>query len=135
MQQPKCKWLKAQSQQSVLIIGRPSDARGKRTIRIILLFAVGEAVTIFDANTVGPRSYIRMYDSYRDILTGDTLRHQGQSRRSLETILSVSRPVGKGQGRIPGVRRKPRAVQSEDGRVNLMTLIFHFYKDNIFQLR
>ena len=79
-QQPKCKLLKAQSQQSVLIIGRPSDVWGKRTIRIILSFAVGEAVTIFDANTVGPRSYIRMYDSYRDILTGDTWRHQGQSR-------------------------------------------------------
>ena len=43
------------------------------------LYPVGEAVAIFDANTVGPRSYIRMYDSYRDILTGDTLLHQGQS--------------------------------------------------------
>ena len=87
MQQPKCKCLKAQSQQSVLIIGRPSDVRGKRTIRIILLFAVGEAVTIFDANTVGPRSYIRMYDSYRDILTGDTWRHQGQSRSLQSSFL------------------------------------------------
>ena len=33
--------------------------------------AVGEAVTIFGANTVGPKSYIQMYDNYRDILTGD----------------------------------------------------------------
>ena len=32
---------------------------------------VGEAVTIFGANTVGPKSYIQMYDNYRDILTGD----------------------------------------------------------------
>ena len=81
------------------------DVRGKRTIRIILLFAVGEAVTIFDANTVGPRSYIRMYDSYRDILTGDdTFGHQGQSW-SLQTVLSFSRSVREGQGCIPRVRR------------------------------
>ena len=79
-------FLKAQSQH--LIIGKPSDVRGKGTIRIILLFAVvGEAVTIFDANTVGPRSYIRMYDSYRDILTGDTWRHQGQSRSLQSSFL------------------------------------------------
>ena len=42
---------------------------------------VGEAVTIFDANTVGPRSYILMYDSYRDILTG-------QSERDKDTFLT-----------------------------------------------
>ena len=58
----------------LLIIGNPSEA-GRETIRIILLFAVSEAVTIFDANTVGPRSYILMYDKYRDILTGDKSRH------------------------------------------------------------
>ena len=38
-------------------------------------------MTIFDANTVGPRSYILMYDSYRDILTG-------QSERDKEAFLT-----------------------------------------------
>ena len=38
-------------------------------------------MTIFDANTVGPRSYILMYDSYRDILTG-------QSERDKDTFLT-----------------------------------------------
>lgn len=37
-------------------------------------------MTIFDANTLGPRSYIQMYDSYRDILTG-------QSERDKDTFL------------------------------------------------
>ena len=27
---------------------------------------------IFDCNTVGPQSYIKMYDTYRDILTGQS---------------------------------------------------------------
>lgn len=42
---------------------------------------MGEAVTIFDTNTVGPRSYISMYDKYRDILTG-------QSDRDKEVFLA-----------------------------------------------
>ena len=41
---------------------------------------VTEAETIFDANTVGPRSYIEMYVKYHDILTG-------QSERDKETFL------------------------------------------------
>ena len=116
MQQPKCKCLKAQSQQSVLIIGRPSDVRGKRTIRIILLFAVGEAVTIFDANTVGPRSYIRMYDSYRDILTGDDTSDikdnpgafkpfylfQGQSEKDKDAFLASDASLEQFKARMDG---------------------------------
>ena len=38
-------------------------------------------MTIFDTNTVGPRSYISMYDKYRDILTG-------QSDRDKEAFLA-----------------------------------------------
>ena len=41
------------------------------TIYLIAHTVVGEAVAIFGANTVGPKSYIQMYDNYRDILTGD----------------------------------------------------------------
>ena len=41
------------------------------TIDLIAHNVVGEAVAIFGANTVGPKSYIQMYDNYRDILTGD----------------------------------------------------------------
>ena len=41
------------------------------TIYLIAHNVVGEAVAIFGANTVGPKSYIQMYDNYRDILTGD----------------------------------------------------------------
>ena len=41
---------------------------------------MSEAVTIFDANTVGPESYVKMYDKYHDILTG-------QSERDKETFL------------------------------------------------
>ena len=37
-------------------------------------------MAIFDANTVGPESYIQMYDKYHDILTG-------QSERDKETFL------------------------------------------------
>ena len=51
------------------------------------LNAVGEAVQIFDSNTVGPQSYIKMYDTYRDILTGQSERDKDQflgSEASLE---------------------------------------------------
>ena len=43
---------------------------------------VREAVAIFDANTIGPRSYIRMYDKYQDILTGQSEKDKEEFLKS-----------------------------------------------------
>ena len=45
-------------------------------------YLVGEAMSIFDANTVGPRSYIQMYHSYKDILTGQSEQDKEDFLRS-----------------------------------------------------
>ena len=37
------------------------------------LHLVTEAEQIFESNTVGPRTYVQMYQKYRDILTGQSL--------------------------------------------------------------
>ena len=50
------------------------------------LFPVREAVAIFDANTIGPRSYIRMYDKYQDILTGQSERDKEEFLKSDATL-------------------------------------------------
>ena len=47
-----------------------------------VLISVGEAVQIFDSNTVGPKSYIRMYDTYKDILTGQSERDKDEFLKS-----------------------------------------------------
>ena len=80
------------------------------------MFAVGEAVTLFDANTVGPRSYIRMYDSYRDILTGDDTLDikdnpgafkpfylfQGQSEKDKDAFLASDASLEQFKARMDG---------------------------------
>ena len=47
---------------------------------------VGEAVQIFDCNTVGPQSYIKMYDTYRDILTGQSDKDKEKFLQSDATL-------------------------------------------------
>ena len=50
------------------------------------LFSVSEAKAIFDANTVGPRSYVKMYDKYKDILTGQSLNDKEEFLKSEATL-------------------------------------------------
>ena len=51
-----------------------------------LTFAVSEAKAIFDANTVGPRAYVKMYDKYKDILTGQSLNDKEEFLKSEATL-------------------------------------------------
>ena len=55
-------------------------------------------MTIFDANTVGPESYIKMYDKYHDILTG-------QSERDKETFLASEASLDMFKDRMEGYAR------------------------------
>ena len=41
---------------------------------------------IFDCNTVGPQSYIKMYDTYRDILTGQSDKDKQEFLQSDATL-------------------------------------------------
>ena len=50
------------------------------------LFPVSEAKAIFDANTVGPRAYVKMYDKYADILTGQSLNQKEEFLKSEATL-------------------------------------------------
>ena len=50
------------------------------------LFPVSEAKAIFDANTVGPRAYVTMYDKYADILTGQSLNQKEEFLKSEATL-------------------------------------------------
>merc|ERR1719422_2948573 len=47
---------------------------------------VSEAKAIFDANTVGPRAYVKMYDKYADILTGQSLNQKEEFLKSEATL-------------------------------------------------
>ena len=49
-------------------------------------FPVSEAKAIFDANTVGPRAYVKMYDKYKDILTGQSLNDKEEFLKSEATL-------------------------------------------------
>ena len=51
-----------------------------------LLPLVAEAESIFNSNTVGPRTYIRTYDKYRDILTGQSLQDKEDFLKSEATL-------------------------------------------------
>ena len=50
------------------------------------LLPVSEAKAIFDANTVGPRAYVKMYDKYADILTGQSLNQKEEFLKSEATL-------------------------------------------------
>ena len=47
---------------------------------------MAEAVQIFDCNTVGPQAYIQMYDTYRDILTGQSEKDKQDFLQSEATL-------------------------------------------------
>ena len=47
---------------------------------------MSEAKAIFDANTVGPRAYVKMYDKYKDILTGQSLNDKEEFLKSEATL-------------------------------------------------
>ena len=56
------------------------------TMFTLFLFPVSEAKAIFDANTVGPRAYVKMYDKYADILTGQSLNQKEEFLKSEATL-------------------------------------------------
>ena len=56
------------------------------TVYTRFLFPVSEAKAIFDANTVGPRAYVTMYDKYADILTGQSLNQKEEFLKSEATL-------------------------------------------------
>ena len=47
---------------------------------------MSEAKSIFDSNTVGPRAYVKMYDKYKDILTGQSLNDKEEFLKSEATL-------------------------------------------------